>query len=148
MKATKHFWITIVAAIFIDYLIAKFLASDDSDTIFIFSLLIGAPMLFSLKSTAVRYFLRQIIGSSASVENYFQLMMKYKWPKPNAEYEDAINYMQRIVEDDELDLKAKIVAAQLLGAIQALFDTQQVMSSWFQTSDFKSAMKKYEKQFV
>lgn len=143
----KQFWITISSAIAIDYLIARFLASKPSEVLFIFSILILAPMFFSLKSAAVRYLLWKIFGSNAGTEKYYALMTKHKWPKPNSEFEDAMNYLERVVENSETEEQSKIVAAQLMGAIQALFDTHQVIGAWLETSTFKTAMKKYENNF-
>lgn len=147
MKPAKQFWITIFAAVGIDYLLAKFLASDKSEVIFIFLILLFAPMLFALKSSVVRYVLWKIVSPNAAIEKYHSMMVKNKWLKPDAELEDAMHYLQRNVEAEEVSERGKIVAAQLMGAIQALFDTQQVMSAWAETSAFKSAMKKYEKEF-
>lgn len=144
----KKYWMNsaITLAVFagVDYFIATKLTSNEDDAWWLFVLLMIVPLVFSIKSAIIRTALWKIFIKKDVVEQYTRMLDEGKWPKPNAEYEDAEDYLLKVIADKECNEAIRIEAAKLYGYVRSLYDSQQVVSALQISSALKTAMIRYE----
>jgi len=144
----KKYWmnsaITLAAFAGVDYFIALKLTSNEDDAWWLFVLLMIVPLVFSIKAAIIRTALWKLFIKKDVVELYIQMFNAGNWPKPNTEFEDAEEYLIKVIQDEKINDVIRIEAAKLYGYVRSLYDSQQVVSALQISSALKTAMIRYE----
>ena len=150
-KRMKKYWtnsaITLAAFAGVDFFIATKLTSNEGDAWLLFVVLMIVPIVFSIKSAIIRAALWKLFIKKDVVDQYTQMFIAGEWPKPNNEFEDAEDYLLKVIDDKECNEATRIEAAKFFGYVRSLYESQQVVSALQTSSALKAAMIRYEGNF-
>ena len=141
----KNTAITLIIAVFVDYLIANWLASIRHGVWEWFAILMIVPFLFAIKVGLIRILLWKAFIKNEVVAVYLKMFIASSFPKPSSDYQDADDYLIDVINEQKNTDAIRMEAARMYGYMRALYETQQVVGALQMSSAIKAAMKSYEK---
>lgn len=143
----RSFGLLIFVSACFDYWIATLLASRDEEVWFLFSLLLLAPIFFSLKSGVVRLVVWYFFQRCQQRSQMLDYLRKHDFPKPD-EFETANlngpeDYLERLSQDESVSASKKQEIDRTIGVVQGLNQTQRTITKLIWSLDFHHALKRY-----
>jgi hypothetical protein len=141
----KNYLLVIAIVIGIDYLIASILAGSKRDDVwFWFGVLIFVPIIFAIKSSLVRLACWYVLLRGEMIRDIFDSFRENSFPKPNWDYSIGSDYLQDVMNSEDMPLSTRLLAARMYSEHQTLTASQQFVGAFMANSALKSAIKKYE----
>lgn len=141
----KNYILVIVLVLGIDYFIASLLAgSKREDVWFWFGVLIFVPIIFAIKSSLVRLACWYVLLRGEMIRDIFESFRENSFPKPNWDYSIGSDYLRDVMDNDEMPLSTRLLAARMYSEHQTLTASQQFVGAFMANSALKSAIKQYE----
>jgi len=131
--------ITLAIGIGVDIFIANLLADDRVSAWWWLVVLVIVPVIFSVKTGAIRTLLWLLHGKKNLVDEYKKMLSNSGWPKIEYECQDAEDYMLEASKKSH-DIVVKLEAATMYGYLRALYETQQITGALQLASALKTAI--------
>jgi len=141
----KNYLLVIAIVLGIDYLIASLLAGSKKDDVwFWFGVLIFVPIIFAIKSSLVRLACWYVLLRGDMVRGILDSFRESSFPKPNFDYSIGSDYLQDVMNNDEMPLSTRLLAARMYSEHQTLTASQQFVGAFMANSALKTAIKQYD----
>jgi len=151
-RKNRGIWIGALASLAFDVFIstvASFLSGNGFiGAVVVFGAIQLAALALWIKNSIWLWLYFSYVGRKRHAAHIFDYLNLHKFPEPRLHEESAEGYLQTIVEDGEIPVETRILAAAELGALKFPMSQGMVQSGIRLSLAFEDALERYKNSFV